>query len=157
MLFHGAHHYATLQLGRSVTTIPYAPYQIHLLFMSCFASLVAPFGGFFASGLKRAFNIKDFGHSIPGHGGMTDRMDCQYVMTITILAYGSRIAGLTHYHRFLMGVFTYVYFSSLIREHHVTVGSALQMIVSGLTVQEQLELIADLKYYLEGQGIRVSV
>lgn len=47
--------------------------------MSCFASLVAPFGGFFASGFKRAFNIKDFGHSIPGHGGMTDRMDCQYV------------------------------------------------------------------------------
>jgi CDP-diglyceride synthetase len=40
---------------------------------------VAPFGGFFASGFKRAFNIKDFGHSIPGHGGMTDRMDCQYV------------------------------------------------------------------------------
>lgn len=48
--------------------------------MSCFASLVAPFGGFFASGFKRAFDIKDFGDSIPGHGGMTDRMDCQYVL-----------------------------------------------------------------------------
>ena len=60
-----------------VKQIPYAPYQFHLLVMSCFASLVAPFGGFFASGFKRAFNIKDFGHSIPGHGGMTDRMDCQ--------------------------------------------------------------------------------
>ena len=47
--------------------------------MAIFASLVAPFGGFFASGFKRAFNIKDFGHSIPGHGGMTDRMDCQCV------------------------------------------------------------------------------
>jgi CDP-diglyceride synthetase len=47
--------------------------------MAFFASLVAPFGGFFASGFKRAFNIKDFGDSIPGHGGMTDRMDCQYV------------------------------------------------------------------------------
>jgi phosphatidate cytidylyltransferase len=56
------------------------PYQFHLLFMACFASLVAPFGGFFASGFKRAFNIKDFGDSIPGHGGMTDRMDCQYVV-----------------------------------------------------------------------------
>ncbi|KAM6502250.1 Cytidylyltransferase family domain containing protein [Amanita muscaria] len=64
-------------LGRTVTTLPYARYQLHLLFMACFASLVAPFGGFFASGFKRAFNIKDFGHSIPGHGGMTDRMDCQ--------------------------------------------------------------------------------
>lgn len=65
------------QLGQSVTAIPYAPYHIHLLSMAVFASLVAPFGGFFASGFKRAFNIKDFGDSIPGHGGMTDRMDCQ--------------------------------------------------------------------------------
>lgn len=56
-----------------------------------------------------------------------------------------------------MGVFTYVYFSSLIREHYVTVGTALQMIVSGLTVQEQLELIMDLKRYLEGQGISVPL
>jgi phosphatidate cytidylyltransferase len=61
--------------------------------MATFASLVAPFGGFFASGFKRAFNIKDFGHSIPGHGGMTDRMDCQ----------------------FMMGMFSYVYYSSLVR------------------------------------------
>ena len=68
-----------MQIGHQVTTIPYAPYQLHLLVLSCFASLVAPFGGFFASGFKRAFDIKDFGHSIPGHGGMTDRMDCQYV------------------------------------------------------------------------------
>jgi phosphatidate cytidylyltransferase len=60
------------------------PYQFHLLFMACFASLVAPFGGFFASGFKRAFNIKDFGDSIPGHGGMTDRMDCQYVELSTV-------------------------------------------------------------------------
>ena len=66
-----------LQGGHTVTTISYAPYQLHLLLLACFASLVAPFGGFFASGFKRAFNIKDFGHSIPGHGGMTDRMDCQ--------------------------------------------------------------------------------
>ncbi|TFK54479.1 phosphatidate cytidylyltransferase [Heliocybe sulcata] len=122
-------------LGRAITTIPYVRYQLHLLVMACFASLVAPFGGFFASGFKRAFNIKDFGHSIPGHGGMTDRMDCQ----------------------FLMGVFTYVYYSSLIREHHVTVGSALQMIVSGLSIDEQLELIADLKRYLEGRGVDVPI
>ena len=42
-----------------------------------FASIIAPFGGFFASGFKRGFKIKDFGDFIPGHGGMTDRMDCQ--------------------------------------------------------------------------------
>ncbi|EDR11846.1 uncharacterized protein LACBIDRAFT_232085 [Laccaria bicolor S238N-H82] len=119
--------------GHAVSTISYAPYQLHLLLLAFFASLVAPFGGFFASGFKRAFNIKDFGHSIPGHGGMTDRMDCQ----------------------FLMGVFTYVYYSSLIRQNNVTVGGILQTIVSGLTAEQQLELIADLTRYLGSQGISV--
>jgi phosphatidate cytidylyltransferase len=70
-----------------------APIQIHTLFMACFASLIAPFGGFFASGVKRAFNVKDFGQSIPGHGGLTDRMDCQ----------------------FLMGLFAYMYYQSFIK------------------------------------------
>ena len=56
-----------------------------------------------------------------------------------------------------MGVFTYVYYSNLIRESYVTVGAVLQTIVSGLTLPEQLELIADLKRYLEGQGISVPV
>jgi len=126
--------WAPLQIFFSAKTIPYAPYHIHILVMAIFASLVAPFGGFFASGFKRAFNIKDFGQSIPGHGGMTDRMDCQ----------------------FLMGVFTYVYYSSIIRENRVTVGSVLQTVVSGLTVGEQLELISDLRRYLAGQGIDIE-
>ena len=47
-----------------------------------FASIIAPFGGFFASGFKRAFKIKDFSDTIPGHGGITDRMDCQMVMAL---------------------------------------------------------------------------
>lgn len=58
--------------------------------------------------------------------------------------------------RFLMGVFVYVYYSSLIREHHVSVGSILQMIVSGLTAEEQLELMKDLKRYMQGQGITLA-
>lgn len=65
--------------GFTISHIPWASFQIHVAMMAVFASLVAPFGGFFASGFKRAFNIKDFGDSIPGHGGMTDRMDCQCV------------------------------------------------------------------------------
>jgi phosphatidate cytidylyltransferase len=58
------------------------PMQLHAVALAVFASLLAPFGGFFASGLKRAFKVKDFGASIPGHGGMTDRMDCQVVMAV---------------------------------------------------------------------------
>ncbi|KAG6493446.1 hypothetical protein ZIOFF_048432 [Zingiber officinale] len=57
--------------------IPYLPVQFHALALGLFASIIAPFGGFFASGFKRAFKLKDFGDSIPGHGGITDRMDCQ--------------------------------------------------------------------------------
>ena len=56
-----------------------------------------------------------------------------------------------------MGVFTYVYYSSLIRENNVTVGSILQLIVSGLSTSEQLELMRDLRRYLEGQGIVVKL
>lgn len=44
------------------------------------ASLLAPFMGFFASAIKRLFKKKDFGSIIPGHGGVTDRMDCQILM-----------------------------------------------------------------------------
>ncbi|KAI4963405.1 hypothetical protein ZWY2020_014143 [Hordeum vulgare] len=53
------------------------PVQWHALALGLFASIIAPFGGFFASGFKRAFKI-----NIPGHGGITDRMDCQMVMAV---------------------------------------------------------------------------
>lgn len=66
--------------GQHIESLPWAPFQLHCVVHAIFASLVAPFGGFFASGFKRAFGIKDFGDSIPGHGGMTDRMDCQFLM-----------------------------------------------------------------------------
>ncbi|WVN88720.1 uncharacterized protein L203_103933 [Cryptococcus depauperatus CBS 7841] len=111
-----------LVFDKPLPTISYAPFQIHVLIMASFASLVAPFGGFFASGFKRAFNIKDFGHSIPGHGGMTDRMDCQ----------------------FMMGLFAYVYYSSLIRVQRATPGSIMQLVVTSLTQAEQLELLSDM-------------
>ncbi|SPO32190.1 related to CDS1 - CDP-diacylglycerol synthase [Ustilago trichophora] len=116
--------------GHRISTLPWTYFQLHALVMAAFASLVAPFGGFFASGFKRAFNIKDFGDSIPGHGGLTDRFDCQ----------------------FLMGLFSYVYYSSLIREHHVTVGSVLQTVVTQLTLEDQMELYNEFSRYLVGQG-----
>ncbi|KAH8929406.1 hypothetical protein BT69DRAFT_1307084 [Atractiella rhizophila] len=123
--------FASYILRREVKNFVWAPFQVHAIVLAIFASLVAPFGGFFASGFKRAFNIKDFGDSIPGHGGLTDRMDCQ----------------------FLMGLFSYVYYSSLVRVQYVSVGSVLGTIINGLSTEDQLELYHDLQKYLKGQGI----
>lgn len=39
-------------------TVRMYPFQIHSIALSTFASLIGPFGGFFASGFKRAFKIK---------------------------------------------------------------------------------------------------
>lgn len=95
------------------------PVQFHVFVLSTFASLIAPFGGFFASGLKRTFKIKDFGDSIPGHGGMTDRMDCQ----------------------FIMGTIAFFYYSSFIASHKATVGGVLELAITGLTLEEQLDVL----------------
>lgn len=46
------------------------------LFFGVFSSLVSPFAGFFCSGMKRAYQIKDFANTLPGHGGFLDRLDC---------------------------------------------------------------------------------
>lgn len=39
------------------------------------ASVISQFGDLAASGIKRDHNIKDYGHLIPGHGGIMDRFD----------------------------------------------------------------------------------
>ncbi|KAG1060719.1 hypothetical protein G6F42_027883 [Rhizopus arrhizus] len=98
-------------IHKEVTKVWIAPVQLHSLVMACFASLIAPFGGFFASGVKRAFNVKDFGQSIPGHGGLTDRFDCQ----------------------FLMGVFSSIYYQSFIKVQYIGISTApthLTLIIS---------------------------
>jgi len=65
-------------LGREVIKMRW--FQVHSCVIALFASILGPFGGFFASGLKRGFKIKDFGDSIPGHGGFLDRFDCHYMV-----------------------------------------------------------------------------
>ncbi|KAF2479561.1 phosphatidate cytidylyltransferase [Neohortaea acidophila] len=111
--------------------ITVAPMQFHILVMATFASLIAPFGGFFASGLKRTFNIKDFGDSIPGHGGMTDRMDCQ----------------------FIMGFFAFMYYQSFIAVYKTSVGSVIETVITGLSAEEQIEVVRGLAKHLYNQGV----
>ncbi|MCJ1232163.1 hypothetical protein MMC14_000112 [Varicellaria rhodocarpa] len=107
-----------------------APMQFHILVFATFASLIAPFGGFFASGLKRTFKIKDFGESIPGHGGITDRMDCQ----------------------FIMGFFAFMYYQSFIAVYKASVGGVIETAIQGLNAEEQVEVVRGLAKYLVNQG-----
>ena len=46
-----------------------------LVVLSVICGVVAQFGDLAASVMKRSFAVKDFGHLIPGHGGMVDRVD----------------------------------------------------------------------------------
>jgi phosphatidate cytidylyltransferase len=107
------------------------PIQLHALIFALFASLIAPFGGFFASGVKRAFKIKDFSDSIPGHGGLTDRMDCQ----------------------FIMGVFASIYFHSFIAVGGASVGSVLEFAMQNLDPDQLRHLYERLGQFLDGQGL----
>jgi phosphatidate cytidylyltransferase len=56
------------------------PAQLWCLPIGFFSSIVGPFGGFLASGIKRAYGLKDFANTMPGHGGFTDRFDCLIFM-----------------------------------------------------------------------------
>jgi len=110
------------------TTLTIIPFLLHSLSMSVFSSVIGPFGGFFASGFKRAFKIKDFGDMIPGHGGIMDRFDCQY----------------------LMATFVNVYISSFIR---VDSPQKLLSQIYSLKPEVQLQLYDALRDSLAGRGI----
>eukprot|EP00981_Chlorochromonas_danica_P009576 scaffold2752_cov179-Ochromonas_danica.AAC.6 len=79
-LFLALLYFSILMSGHFYCILAVALTQWHGLAYGLFASVVAPFGGFFASAIKRAYNKKDFDSFMPGHGGMMDRMDCQLVM-----------------------------------------------------------------------------
>lgn len=116
-------------VGIHRSTISILPVQLHSIVLSIFASLIGPFGGFFASGLKRAFKIKDFGDVIPGHGGVTDRFDCQLMMS----------------------VFSYVYFQTFIKTPETTITEIMSQILA-MDPSIQKEIYQQLKESLINKG-----
>jgi len=97
--------------------LTFMPVQFHTIVIALFASIIAPFGGFFASAMKRAFEKKDFDQLIPGHGGVTDRMDCQ----------------------FLIGLFIYVYYATFIKHSFIDVESLL-LTIGSLSTSDQTQI-----------------
>jgi phosphatidate cytidylyltransferase len=77
-------HEMTYQLPYITLSFTFRVMHLHTMALGLFASLLAPMGGLFASGFKRAIKTKDFADFIPGHGGITDRMDCQILMVSLI-------------------------------------------------------------------------
>jgi len=103
------------------------PFIIHSVVLSLFASIIGPFGGFFASGFKRAFKIKDFGDIIPGHGGLMDRFDCQL----------------------LMGSFVNIYIQTFIR---IPNWNKIVQQISWLPLDQQVSIFEALQLQLQQQG-----
>lgn len=64
----------------SSLVLRYTNFQLQALVFAVFASLVAPYGGFLASAIKRTSQVKDFGQVLGEHGGVCDRIDCQMLM-----------------------------------------------------------------------------
>lgn len=78
--------------------------------------------------------MKDFANLIPGHGGVTDRMDCQL----------------------LMGLFTYVYLINFVLRNTPDVGNLMSLVLE-LSTAEQLELLQELYQLLREKSIPADV
>ncbi|CAH0492612.1 unnamed protein product [Peronospora farinosa] len=103
------------------------PIQLHSFWFAIFASLVSPFGGFYASAIKRTYNLKDFDSVIPGHGGVMDRMDCQLITNC----------------------FTTVYFNTFICSQTPSVTMILNL-VAKLTIEQKQDVLQAIQEMLEG-------
>ncbi|ADM11578.1 CDP-diacylglycerol synthase [Encephalitozoon intestinalis ATCC 50506] len=101
---------------------------IHIIPFVLVTSFVAPFTGFLASALKRAYKKKDFGETISGHGGIADRMDCQI----------------------LVGIFTSTYINSFIYTEDKSIGSVFGFICRNFSSEEIMILIEMLNRRIEG-------
>lgn len=66
-----------------------------------------------------------------GHGGITDRFDCQ----------------------FLMGSFTYLYYQTFISNHNMNLGKVLQMAIINLSAPQLIQLIKSILRYLNREGV----
>ena len=61
--------------GVIMTSIGLTVNYLLLIILAVLCAVAAQLGDLTASVIKRNYSVKDFGHLIPGHGGMVDRVD----------------------------------------------------------------------------------
>ncbi len=54
--------------------------------------------------------------------------------------------------QFIMGLFAFMYFQSFIAVYKASVGSVMEKAITGLSPEEQLEVVRGLTKYLYNQG-----
>ena len=67
---------------------------LDLLFIGVPAAALAPAGDLAESLLKRNYGVKDSGNTIPGHGGVLDRVDALFFVAPWVLLYATGIRPL---------------------------------------------------------------
>lgn len=65
-----------------------------LVIITFVGAIISQLGDLLASGIKRDHNIKDYGHIIPGHGGIMDRFDSVIFVTPCIYFLAAVLAPL---------------------------------------------------------------
>lgn len=113
-------------LAKTVTRFKIPTIYLHSIVLILFASFVAPFGGLLASAFKRLFKMKDFATYLPGHGGITDRIDCQL----------------------LMGIFTRYYISAFVLKRKTTVDQLTETIIYNYNTAEIRKLVLNIARYM---------
>jgi len=60
---------------------------LHYLILGILCGIISQLGDWAASAIKRNVGIKDFGHIMPGHGGLLDRIDSLIFVAPTVYFY----------------------------------------------------------------------
>ncbi len=77
-----------LFVGRELFPETFAPIStLDIVLVSIPIAFLGPIGDLAESLWKRAYNVKDSGNLIPGHGGMLDRVDAVFFVAPWVLAY----------------------------------------------------------------------